>query len=215
MDFYKLDEKLKELKRKRVDVSIKSRKLADREIQEVSANRKPRVYSMEDVNDADESVGDTESPEKEKAFHYTVQEYDAWERRHPQGKTGQSQRGGISYDQLAKLSYEKTLRNLATQTQNSSKQDSSADEEDNKNVPKKGRIGKVQKDTKTGKITIADDDKLVNKLAVSLQSESKKRYEARKRQMQNAKTLYGVESFINDKNKQFNEKLSRESKGSG
>lgn len=68
MDFYKLDEKLKELKRKRVDVSIKSRKLADREIQEVSANRKPRVYSMEDVNDADESVGDTESPEKRKHF---------------------------------------------------------------------------------------------------------------------------------------------------
>lgn len=196
MDFYKLDEKLKELKRKRVDVSIKSRKLADREIQEVSANRKPRVYSMEDVNDADESVGDTESPEKEKAFHYTVQEYDAWERRHPQGKTGQSQRGGISYDQLAKLSYEKTLRNLATQTQNSSKQDSSADEEDNKNVPKKGRIGKVQKDTKTGKITIADDDKLVNKLAVSLQSESKKDTKQEKDKCKMQKHCMGLKASL-------------------
>ncbi|CAI4502300.1 BBF_collapsed_G0021720.mRNA.1.CDS.1 [Saccharomyces cerevisiae] len=196
MDFYKLDEKLKELKRKRVDVSIKSRKLADREIQEVSANRKPRVYSMEDVNDADESVGDTESPEKEKAFHYTVQEYDAWERRHPQGKTGQSQRGGISYDQLAKLSYEKTLRNLATQTQNSSKQDSSADEEDNKNVPKKGRIGKVQKDTKTGKITIADDDKLVNKLAVSLQSESKKDTKQEKDKWKMQKHCMGLKASL-------------------
>ncbi|QHS73437.1 Syf2p [Saccharomyces paradoxus] len=214
MDFNKLDEKLKELKRKRVNVSIKSRKLADREIQEVGANRKPRVYSMEDVNDADESAENMESSDKEKAFHYTVQEYNAWERRHHQGETGQSQGSGISYDQLAKLSYEKTLRNLAAQKQNSSNQDSFVDKEENKNKPKKGRIDRVQKDTRTGKIRIADDDKLVNKLAVSLESESKKRYESRKRQMENAKSLYGVESFINDKNKQFNEKLSRESKRS-
>lgn len=214
MDFNKLDEKLKELKRKRVNVSIKSRKLADREIQELGANRKPRVYNMEDVNDADESAENMESADKEKAFHYTVQEYNAWERRHHQREIGQSQGSGISYDQLAKLSYEKTLRNLAVQTQNSSNQDISVDKEDNKNKPKKDRIDRVRKDTRTGKIRIADDDKLVNKLAVSLESESKKRYESRKRQMENAKSLYGVESFINDKNKQFNEKLSRESKRS-
>ena len=195
-----------------MNVSIKNRKLADREIQEANVNRKPRVYNMEDINDVDESVGYTESSDKDRAFHYTAQEYIAWEQRHHQRKIGQSKRSGISYDQLAKLSYEKTLRNLATQ--DLSEYDNFVNEKDHKNISKISRIDRIQKDTKTGKIRIADDHKLVNKLAVSLESESKKRYEARKRQMESAVIPSGVESFINDKNKQFNEKLSRESRNS-
>ncbi|EJS43634.1 syf2p [Saccharomyces arboricola H-6] len=211
MDLVKLDQKLKELRRNRVNVSIKNRKLADRELQEAGSSRKPKVYSMDDVNDRDESVSDTEDSDKNKAFHYTVQEYDTWEKKRKQSKIGQSQRSGNSYDQLAKLSYEKTLRNLATQSFN--KHEISVRDEDNENLTRKGRNNKIQKDAKTGKIRVVDDDALVNKLASTLESESKKRYESRKRQMEGADTPFGVESFINDKNKQFNEKLSRESKG--
>ncbi|KOG99619.1 Syf2p [Saccharomyces eubayanus] len=210
MDLENLGKKLKELKRRRVDASLKTRKLADREIQEASANRKPRVYSMEDAND-EELEGETKSDDKDKAFHYTVQEYNAWEQKQKQRKSGKTQGTGGSYDQLAKLSYEKTLRNLTTQNH---KHENSVNEKDNKDSMGQGRIEKIQKNTITGKIRIVDDDKLVNKLASTLESESKKRYEVRKRQMENVKAPTGVESFINDKNKQFNEKLGRESRGS-
>ncbi|CAI4062504.1 Syf2p SKDI_07G3760 [Saccharomyces kudriavzevii IFO 1802] len=212
MELDKLDQKLKVLKRKGVNVSIKNRKLADREIQEAGLNRKPKVYSMEDVNDGAEPVEDAETSDKDKAFHYTVQEYNAWKQKQNQRKNGQGQRSGNSYDQVAKLSYEKTLRNLVTQ--NSNKNENSVNKNDSNSSPKNGAIHKIQRNIKTGKIEIVDDDKLVNKLAFTLESESKKRYEARRKQMENAKTPSSVESFINDKNKQFNEKLSREPKDS-
>ncbi|CAI4063045.1 hypothetical protein N7582_002283 [Saccharomyces uvarum] len=211
MDLEELGNKLKELKRRRVDASLKTRKLADREIQEASSNRKPRVYSMEDASD-DELVRETKSDDKDRAFHYTVQEYNAWEQKQKQRKSGKTQGTGNSYDQLAKLSYDKTLRNLTTQ--NYGKHESSVNEKDSKGSLGKSRIEKIQKNSITGKIRIVDDDELVNKLASTLESDSKKRHDARKRQMENVKTPSGVESFINDKNKQFNEKLGRESRGS-
>lgn len=187
MDLTDLLGKLKYLKRKGVDVSVKNRKEAEKEEKQAKQSGKPKVYSMnEDETFKDQKEEDTRG----KLLNYSIKDYEKWQLKRT-AKLKNSD--GSSQQDLAKYTYDKEIREM--------EKDGSLN---------RGKVTKARLNGK-GRIQINDDKKSLEQLADNLNKSTKRRYIERKKQAEklDSSTTGG---FINDKNKQFNEKLSRQFK---
>lgn len=187
MDLTNLSGKLKYLKRKGVDVSVKNRKEAEKEEKQAKQSGKPKVYSMnEDETFKDQKEEDTRG----KLLNYSIKDYEKWQLKQT-AKLKNSD--GSSQQDLAKYTYDKEIREMEK------------DESLNR-----GKVTKARLNGK-GRIQINDDKKSLEQLADNLNKSTKRRYIERKKQAEklDSSTTGG---FINDKNKQFNQKLSRQFK---
>lgn len=187
MDLANLSGKLKYLKRKGVDVSVKNRKEAEKEEKQAKRSGKPKVYSMnEDETFKDQKEEDTRG----KLLNYSIKDYEKWQLKQT-AKLKNSD--GSSQQDLAKYTYDKEIREMEK------------DESLNR-----GKVTKARLNGK-GRVQINDDKKSLEQLADNLNKSTKRRYIERKKQAEklDSSTTGG---FINDKNKQFNEKLSRQFK---
>lgn len=187
MDLANLSGKLKYLKRKGVDVSVKNRKEAEKEEKQAKQSGKPKVYSMnEDETFKDQKEEDTRG----KLLNYSIKDYEKWQLKQT-AKLKNSD--GSSQQDLAKYTYDKEIREMEK------------DESLNRGKVTKARLNG------RGRIQINDNKKSLEQLADNLNKSTKRRYIERKKQAEklDSSTTGG---FINDKNKQFNEKLSRQFK---
>lgn len=192
-DVMSLDEyvnRFRDLKRRSFEVSNKIKKLAEREANEESAMKKPKTYQMEVAEGDAQPVQDNAKNHKLKLMGYTMREYENWEKKTQDKK---AKRDGANLQELAKYSYEKQLSKIKKHGE----------------VPQKTRISK---DRKTGKIKVNDDSRLVNRLSNDLKKTSEERYMARKKEMEKRNLQPTAGGYVNDKNKQFNEKLDRQSR---
>lgn len=187
MDLANLSGKLKYLKRKGVDVSVKNRKEAEKEEKQAKQSGKPKVYSM---NEDETFKGQKEEDTRGKLLNYSIKDYEKWQLKQT-AKLKNSD--GSSQQDLAKYTYDKEIREMEK------------DESLNR-----GKVTKARLNGK-GRIQINDDKKSLEQLADNLNKSTKRRYIERKKQAEklDSSTTGG---FINDKNKQFNEKLSRQFK---
>lgn len=175
------------MKRKGVDVSVKNRKEAEKEEKQAKQSGKPKVYSMnEDETFKDQKEEDTRG----KLLNYSIKDYEKWQLKQT-AKLKNSD--GSSQQDLAKYTYDKEIREM---------------EKDE--LLNRGKVTKARLNGK-GRIQINDDKKSLEQLADNLNKSTKRRYIERKKQAEklDSSTTGG---FINDKNKQFNEKLSRQFK---
>lgn len=175
------------MKRKGVDVSVKNRKEAEKEEKQAKQSGKPKVYSMnEDETFKDQKEEDTRG----KLLNYSIKDYEKWQLKRT-AKLKNSD--GSSQQDLAKYTYDKEIREM--------EKDGSLN---------RGKVTKARLNGK-GRIQINDDKKSLEQLADNLNKSTKRRYIERKKQAEklDSSTTGG---FINDKNKQFNEKLSRQFK---
>ncbi|QLL33013.1 hypothetical protein HG536_0D05350 [Torulaspora globosa] len=184
------EQRFKELKRRSFEVSIKIGKIAEREAKEQAKIKRPRVYKMEADESEDRSSQDSAERRREKLMGYTIREYENWEKKLQEKE---AKKEGANLQELAKYAYDKQLSKFRKYA----------------GTPKSA---KIQKDQKTGKIKISDDRQLVNRLASDLERTSKERYLARKKEMERRNVQATPGGYINDKNKQFNEKLDRQVK---
>lgn len=183
-------QRFKDLKRRSFEVSIKIGKIAEREAKEQAEIRKPRVYRMEEDERDEGSLQDSAERRREELMGYTMREYENWEKK-VQAK--EAKKDGANLEELAKYTYEKQLNKVRKHAGT-------------------GKSAKIRKDRDTGKINISDDRQLVNRLASDLERTSKERYLARQKEMVKRDMQTTPGGYINDKNKQFNEKLDRQLK---
>lgn len=183
-------ERFKDLKKRSFEVSLKIGKIADREAKEQDETRKPRVYKMETDESDDQPVKDSVERRREKLMGYTMREYENWEKKVQEKEI---RKDGANLQELANLTYKKQLGKIKKQT-----------------GPSHG--ARVSKDQETGKLKVRDDAQLVNRLAKDLKRTSDERFLARKREMEKRSMRETPGGYVNDKNKQFNEKLDREIK---
>lgn len=190
MDLSKYADRLKNLKRKRIDLSVKNKNEVIREEKMVSASRKPAVYSM-NAEGAEEEIA-KDVTEANKLLKYSMLEYEQWQDKVK--KNSHRLEGGASFQDLAKSTYDKEVQQLSKIDGN-----------------------RVNKNTKyrvnnKGKIVVEDDQQLVTGLVETLNKTADERYARIQkkigRQMNN--TTSG--GYINEKNKQFNDKLERQTK---
>lgn len=175
-----------------METSLENRKIADKELKEVSLKVKPRVYSMKETAETDDSlVVDDATKKRTKILNYNMKQYEEWEQRQRDKKV---KADGADLQEIAKYSYEKELKRL------------------NRDARGENRVLKVDKDDKTGKLKIFDDKRLVHQLAGDIKKTTMERYMARKKEMERADSRNVPGGYINEKNKQFNEKLDRQSK---
>lgn len=192
MNLEEYTQRFKSLKKKSVETSLENRKIADKELKEVSLKVKPRVYSMKETAETDDSlVVDDATKKRTKILNYNMKQYEEWEQRQRDKKV---KADGADLQEIAKYSYEKELKRL------------------NRDARGENRVLKVDKDDKTGKLKIFDDKRLVHQLAGDIKKTTMERYMARKKEMERADSRNVPGGYINEKNKQFNEKLDRQSK---
>ncbi|AQZ16350.1 SYF2 (YGR129W) [Zygosaccharomyces parabailii] len=183
------------LKRRTLEISVENRKLVSEESKFMAPSQKPRVYRLNEneENRQDESKENPTVDEVElrrsKLMNYTIQQYQDWaDKQHD--KNTKKEGGDMSH--LAKYTYEKELKYL---------KDSSMS---------KKQSNKVEKSPITGKLAVRDNSELLHRLARNMDKSAKERYNSRKKKMEKA-DVHGVkDAFINEKNKQFNEKLDRQ-----
>ncbi|SCU94902.1 LAME_0F09868g1_1 [Lachancea meyersii CBS 8951] len=207
MNVDKYASRLKNLKRQRVNLAVKNRKEVNGEEKLRQRTQKPAVYSMneEDV-DAGEAVEATKAAElgsgsNGQLFAYSISEYEQWEDREQRKKGTDSGQ----YRDLAKATYNKEVQQIVSRLNDSGK--------------------KVDKRTATlntkGKIVVDDNPELVSELAGLLERNTKERYAKTQKKLgrRNATETPATSTstttstgFVNEKNKQFNEKLDRQAK---
>lgn len=189
MDLNIIEDRFKDLKRKSLDVTIKIRKVVEREARDEATTGKPSVYSMKETDDADVRPADSSESRRAKLMGYSIREYEEWDKKQ---KLKEVKRGGANVQELAKYSYEKDLAKRKQQLG--------------------ARVVKVSRDAKTDRLQVEDDEKLVKRLANDLEKTTKERFAARKREMERANARATPGGYINEKNKQFNQKLDRQMK---
>lgn len=189
MDLNTIEDRFKDLKRKSLDVTIKIRKVVEREARDEATTGKPSVYSMKETDDADVRPADSTESRRAKLMGYSIREYEEWDKKQ---KLKEVKRGGANVQELAKYSYEKDLAKRKQQLG--------------------ARVVKVSRDAKTDRLQVEDDEKLVKRLANDLEKTTKERFAARKREMERANARATPGGYINEKNKQFNQKLDRQMK---
>lgn len=190
MDLDEISQKLKKLKRRGVDLRVKNRKETVKEDNETARGKKPLIYSMKDDEEVHEQK---DGDERDKLLQYTMKDYERWENK--QNREGLRSSEGANLRDLAKLTYDKEIRNIT------------------KDGPISG--GKVTKKIEInskGKIVLKDEDKLIDKLKDSLDKTADIRYANIRKKIEKRNGTGAGEAFINNKNRQFNEKLTRESK---
>lgn len=195
MNLEEYTQRFKVLKKKTLETSLENRKIADKELKEVSSKVKPRVYSMQETPETDEPlVVDNATRKRAKILNYNMKQYEEWEQKQRDKKV---KADGADLQEIAKYSYEKEMKRL---------------NRDVRILNSENRVLKVNKDEKTGKLKISDDKRLVNQLAGDMKKTTMERYMARKREMERANSRNVPGGYINEKNKQFNEKLDRQSR---
>ncbi|GAV53928.1 hypothetical protein ZYGR_0AK04300 [Zygosaccharomyces rouxii] len=182
------------LKKKSWEITVENRKLVNAESKELAAGRKPGVYQLE----APEPLLPTQDDHQQnQLMNYTIQQYEDWSSR-KRNKSDKKDSGNMQ--DMAKYTYDKELNKLHRDITIQNK------------YANGGSIRKVDRNPKTGKLAIKDDDQLVKKLARDMDRTATERYESRRKEMERS----GVQNasigggYINEKNKQFNEKLDRE-----
>ncbi|CCC70152.1 hypothetical protein NCAS_0E00820 [Naumovozyma castellii] len=187
--------KLKELKRKAQDATIENRLLVDRESKDIESSGKPRVYNMQDDQDNQLETQEEDADDKvAKLMNYTLRQYEEWEKKQKDKKIKDD---SSDMKQLAMFSYDKGVSNL-----NRFRTDKTTTE----------REVQIQVNSKTGKVNIQDEKKLVNDLAKNLTKTANKRYMVTKKKLDARSKDSSAEGYINERNKHFNEKLDRESR---
>ncbi|CAR27937.1 hypothetical protein ZYGR_0N04240 [Zygosaccharomyces rouxii] len=182
------------LKKKSWEISVENRKLVNAESKELAAGRKPRVYQLEAP---EPSLPTQDDKHGNQLMNYTIQQYEEWNSRQ-RDQTNKRDSGNLQ--DMAKYTYDKELNKLHKDTMLQNRYTNG------------GSIQKMNRNPKTGKLTIKDDDQLVKKLAKDMDKTATERYEARRREMErsNVQNASSGGGYINEKNKQFNEKLDRQ-----
>lgn len=191
------------LKRRTLEISVENRKLVSEEAKVVVSSQKPRVYrfneseenrfneSEENRKDESEEIPAVDEVElrRSKLMNYTIQQYEDWaDKQHVKN----TKKEGGDMSDLAKYTYEKELKYLKDNSRG------------------KMQSNKVEKSPITGKLTVRDNSELLHRLARNMDNSAKERYNSRKKKIEKA-DVHGVkDAFINEKNKQFNEKLDRQ-----
>lgn len=182
------------LKRRSWEISVENRKLVNVGSKALEANRKPKVYQLEAVDEPVSSLSPNDM-QKDQLMNYTIQQYEEWYARQIEKN---HRNDGSNMQDLAKYTYEKELKKLHKDIK----------------VPKSSFHGihKVDKNSKTGKLVIKDDNQLIQKLATDMDKTATERYEARRKDLQKSdmQSASKIGGYINEKNKHYNEKLDRE-----
>ncbi|AAS53679.1 AFR308Wp [Eremothecium gossypii ATCC 10895] len=181
-----INRRLRQLKKKRVDASIRNRKEAASEERARLAEGKPRVYSMAE-EPADEAEADDTQSEQLKLLNYRIADYEKWDEKQKRHKQPSD---GADLGELANSTYRSELHQL------------------HRRGVVKGRAtnGRI---SASGKVVLDDEPELVEKLAAAVQQTAKRRHE--ERQKKAAKDGgRATAGSLNDKNRHFNEKLDRE-----
>ncbi|EDO15928.1 hypothetical protein Kpol_480p15 [Vanderwaltozyma polyspora DSM 70294] len=189
-------EEFKRLKRKAVDILIENRKLLDANTRELKKNSKPKTYSMEELAE-DDTVNTGTVDEADRLLNYSIREYEEWEKKQGRHKENVhvTKSSVNSTAQIAKFTYDKQIKKLQ-------KQKSTNDN--------RGKISKIRKDPKTGKIVVNDSKQLIKQLAEDLNQTTKERYDRTNQKRQKNSDQNENYSYINEKNKEFNDKLERQ-----
>ncbi|SCU80006.1 LADA_0B04522g1_1 [Lachancea dasiensis] len=196
MDLNEYASKLKNLKRKRMNLVVKNSKETKRERTLHQLNQKPAVYSMNAQSDeeSDQASKGNDNVEKNKLFGYSIREYEQWKKREDRSKLDSAK-----YGDLAKSTYDKEVQRLSARRDNLEK--TKLEEEGSRTV------------NNQGKIVIEDNPDLIDKLAESVRQTAKERYAKIQRKLQHRDvTAVPSTGFVNEKNKQFNAKLDRQAK---
>lgn len=130
-----------------------------------------------------------------KSLDYTAEEDEAWNKKLEAKKTRDDQREFQNYEQLAERTYNKRLKEMEGVSMDEYKQQ--------KEIYAKLRNQGVDEATI---ITALTDKKKAQNLGKGIRKRDRERYKRREKKVAAEGTDIG---FINDKNKQFNEKLGR------
>ncbi|CEP60314.1 Syf2p LALA0_S01e07866g [Lachancea lanzarotensis] len=201
MDVDKYALRLKNLKRKRVSLAVENRKEVNREDRLSKRSQKPAVYSLNEDQNTEEddggsgSVGGDSLPDR--GWDISMQDYERWEDRENRKKRTDSGQ----YRDLAKATYDKQVQKIAHRFEDH------------------GASNKIMKQrarnfNSKGKIVIEDNQQLVNELAQDLEKNASQRYAKTRKKLErrNGGETFSSTGFVNEKNKQFNEKLERQAK---
>ncbi|AET37485.1 Syf2p Ecym_1239 [Eremothecium cymbalariae DBVPG len=192
MDIDDISSRLRRLKSKRVDISIKNRKeIVSEEVLQVGRS-KPEVYSINDEGAAVNEVQSTSNTERRKLLNYSLIDYEKWDEKEKQANFDGTYSGDIAYS-----TYKNEIKQLR------------------KGGLTKGKITKGRI-SESGKVAIEDEKELVNKLAQTLEKTSRERFLREKKRLDGHKANTSeLGNFVNEKNRHFNEKLSRQFKELG
>ncbi|AMD19843.1 HCL308Cp [Eremothecium sinecaudum] len=190
MGLEEIQERLKKLKKERVKLSIANRKEIVKEEKLKSSDGKPQVYSMDYQPEGSKDIED--ETHSSRLLNYNISEYEKWEAKE---KSKRKFMDGADASDVAYLTYNNGLKQL----------------QKSERLPK----GKVTKGmiSQSGKLLLKDDKDLVDNLADTLENSSRERYLKRKKKMESkAGKSTVLDQAINEKNKQFNDKLASQFK---
>ncbi|AGO11165.1 AaceriAFR308Wp [[Ashbya] aceris (nom. inval.)] len=180
-----INRRLKKLKKKRVDASIRNRKEVVSEEKAQLAEGKPRVYSMAEAP-AEEATEDIQS-EQLQLLNYRIIDYEKWDEKQSRHKQPSD---GADLGELASSTYRSELHQLQ------------------KRGVVKGRVTKGRISA-SGQVVLDDEPELVDKLAAAVEQTAKRRHADRQKKAakDGGQAMAGS---LNEKNRHFNEKLDRE-----
>ncbi|CAR24391.1 Syf2p [Lachancea thermotolerans CBS 6340] len=190
MDLNKYADRLKNLKRKGVSLSVKNKQQILQEEKQTSARAKPAVYSMK--TEEAPSSETTEESKEAKLLQYSMKDFEQWQDK--ERRKSQKSSDVAKYQDLAKFTYDKEVQQLRKNYTNKVEK------------PKKVSINKK------GKIVVKDDPHLVGSLADSLNKTANERYARIEKKIHRQMVSDTPGGFINEKNKQFNDKIERQTK---
>ncbi|CUS21868.1 LAQU0S04e02630g1_1 [Lachancea quebecensis] len=190
MDLNKYADRLKNLKRKGVGLSVKNKQQVLQEEKQTAAQAKPTVYSM----NAEEapSKEEPEEPEEARLFQYSMKDYEQWQEK--ERRKSQKVSGVAKYRDLAKFTYDKEVQQLR------------------KNCTSKVEKTKKISINEKGKIVVKDDPHLIGSLADSLNKTANERHARIEKKIRRQMVSDTPGGFVNEKNKQFNDKIERQTK---
>ncbi|KAF6007590.1 hypothetical protein HII12_004480 [Brettanomyces bruxellensis] len=177
--------------KKELNREYKAKQARAKEIEEKERLEEEGIKSVE----KSESIQRGVDYDRLKSLDYTAEEDEAWNKKLEAKKTRDDQREFQNYDQLAERTYNKRLREIEGVSMDEYKQQ--------KEIYAKLRNQGVDEATI---ITALTDKKKAQNLGRGIRKRDRERYKRREKKVAAEGTDIG---FINDKNKQFNEKLGR------
>ncbi len=180
-------ENKKELNREYKAKQARAKEIEERErLDEEGRRRTEKIKSVENGVDY----------ERLKSLDYTAEEDEAWNKKLEAKRTREDQREFQNYAQLAERTYNKRLKEM-----------SSLNLDEYKHQKEIYKTLETQGVDEATIISLLTDKKKAQLLGKDIRKRDKERYNKRKKKVSEGEnTDIG---FINDKNKQFNEKLSR------
>lgn len=188
MDLKEVIEKVKLLKRKKIDNFIETRKQIVNEKHEIGESLNQRVYRTVDREDNNNYTPGKIS--KLKLMNSSIREYEEWDHIRKNAQNYNS----INWQDLAYCTHKKEISQLQKSK-----------------IHPSGKVTKSQLN-RTNKVLINDNKALVTQLSDNLRKTTKKRYLEQKKQINRNKNQTTSDRYINEKNKIFNEKLEKQFK---